>query len=148
MPDPDVPMQVLGMHETLVAVLARERILLGVLADLVVLQMLLPVEALHALAALVQRVVDVLGLVLLQFVLAREVHVAVGAVEGPEIAVAGERVALEVERGLEGHAALGAGLVLGGVVEGGVPGEVLAGLERVAAEVAEKEAQVGGVVRG
>ena len=53
-----------------------------------VLQVLLAVEALVALAALVERVVDVLGLVLLQLVLARKVHVTVVAREGPEVAVA------------------------------------------------------------
>ena len=62
--------------------------------------------------------------------------------------VARERVALEVEGGLEGHAALLARLVLGGVVEGGVAGQVLARLERVAAEGALEEAQLVGGVRG
>jgi hypothetical protein len=143
-----MPMQIFGVNEALGAVLARERILLGVLADLVVLEMLLAVEALAALAAREQRMVDVLSLVLLELVLARERHVALVAVERTEVGVAREQVALEVERGLECLAALVARLVLERLVFADVLGQLGARLERRGAELACEQLQVACVVRG
>lgn len=57
-------MQIFGVHESLLTVLARERILLRVLRDLVVFEMLLAVEAFRTLRTLVQRVIHVLRFVL------------------------------------------------------------------------------------
>ena len=126
-------MQVLGVYEALAAVFARERKELGVLGDLVILEMLLAVEALTALGARVQRLRDVLDLVLLELVLARESHRARRALERLERRVTREQVTLEMKRRLERHAALGARLVLVLVVEGRVSRQILARLERVTA---------------
>lgn len=89
----NMPVQVFGVHESLLTVFARKRILLGVFGDLVVFQVLLAVEALGALRALVQRMIDVFRLVLLELVFARESHVTVNATKGSNVAVTRERVA-------------------------------------------------------
>ena len=78
--------------------LTSERILLRMLRDLVVLEVLLAVETLAALAALVKRMIHMFGLVLLELVFARERHLAMIARERPQIAVSGERVPLQMKR--------------------------------------------------
>ncbi len=76
--------------------------------------------------------VDVLGLVLLELVLAREGHLAVEAAKGPQVGVARERVPLEVERRLERLAAQRTLLVrLHVIVLRGVLRQLLARLERL-----------------
>jgi hypothetical protein len=56
--------------------------------------MLFTVEAFGALAALIQRMIDMLGFVLFEFVLASKLHITMIAFEGAQIAVACERVTL------------------------------------------------------
>jgi hypothetical protein len=141
-------MQILRVNKTLGTVFTRERILLGVLTDLVVLEMLLAVEALAAIATRVERVIDVLGLVLFEFVLAGERHQAVVAPEGPDVAVTGESVAFEVKRGLERLAALVTRLVLERLVLANVLGQVGTGLVGCAAKLTSEELEIARVVRG
>ena len=93
-------------------------------ADLVVFQMLLAVEAFATVAARVQRMIDVLGLVLLELVFARERHRAVVALERPHVRVASERMALQMKRGLERLAAFVTRLVFESLVLTNVLGEL------------------------
>lgn len=113
-------MQVLSVHESFSAVLARERILLGVFGDLVVFEVLFPIEALAALGALVQRMIDVFGFVLFELVLARKRHITMVAFERTYVAVTRQRMSFQMKRGLERHAAVLARLVLTIIVQSSV----------------------------
>lgn len=87
-----VPVQVFGVHEALIAMLTTKRILFRMFGYLMIFEVFFSVEAFVALAALVQRMVDMLGFVLLQLVLPRERHFAVIAFERPYVTVTRERV--------------------------------------------------------
>ena len=106
------------MHEPLPAVLTLERILLRVTRYLVILEMLLAVKPFAALwmPAFEQRMLDVLGRVLLEFVFTRKCHVTLDATERSHVGVTRERVTFEVESRLEGHCAEDTSLVLVAVV--------------------------------
>ena len=147
MSNSDMSMQVLSVHESFSAVLARERILLGVFGDLVVFEVLFPIEALAALGALVQRMIDVFRLVLFEFVLARKRHITMVAFKRTYVAVARQRMPFQMKRSLERHAAVLARLVLAVVVQSSVSRQVFARFKRISAQIAHKQAQIVRVVR-
>jgi hypothetical protein len=140
--------QIFGMHEAFATMFTHERKLFRMLAYLMVFQVLFSVEAFIALGAFVQRMVDVFGLVLLEFVFACKRHLTMIALERTYIAVSCERMPFQVKRRLECHSAFLTRLELGEIVQRSVFGQILARFKRVRTNVTHEQLQLARVVRG
>ena len=113
-----------------------------------ILQMLLAIKTFAALGACVQRMVDVLGLVLFQLVLAGKGHFAVITLEGPYVGVTRERVSLQVKRCLESFSALVTSLVLYRIVLAHMFRKVGPSFIGLTAHLAYEKLQIAGIVSG
>jgi len=142
-----VSVQIFGMHEAFATMFTHERKLFRMLADLMVFQVLFAIEAFITLGTFVQRMIHMFGFVLFEFVFARKRHLTMIALERTYVAVSCERMAFQVKRGLECHAALLTRFVFGEIVQRGMFRQILARFKRVSTYVTHEHLQLARVVR-